>query len=115
MAAPNAMSHGVQISGFFSLGFFSWGFFSFFSADFLPSGFSFFSFGFFVSGAFMSGVVLSAFKSSARTETLAQVRTSAAAHAIFLMTFHPSESDLLDLGWSALTVETARPSLDFAI
>src|SRR5258708_40105873 len=106
MAAPNAMSHGVHVSGFFSLGFFS--------SDFLSSGFPFFSFGFFVSGVFISGVVLSAFKSSAQTETLAQPRTSAAAHAIFLMTFHPPWSDLLDLGWSALTVETARPSLDVA-
>ena len=51
--------------------------------------FGFFVSGFFVSGAFMSGVVLSAFKSSAETETLAQARTSAAAHAVFLMTFHP--------------------------
>src|SRR5260370_11462045 len=106
MAAPKAMSHGVHVSGFFS------GFFFFFCRD---CGFLFFSFGFCVSGAFISGVVLSAFKSSAETETLAQARTSAAAHAVFLMTFHPPWSDLPNLGWSALTVETARPSLDVAI
>src|SRR5258708_26757992 len=106
MAAANAMSQGVHVPGFFS------GFLSFFCS---ASGFPFFSFGFFVSGAFISGVVLSAFKSSAETETLAQARTSAAAHAVFLMTFHPPWSDLPNLGWSALTVETARPSLDVAI
>jgi hypothetical protein len=36
-------------------------------------------------------VLASGFKSSAKTETGAQARTNAAAHAIFFITFHPPE------------------------
>jgi hypothetical protein len=52
--------------------------------------FSFLSFGFFVSRVFTSAVLAPGFESSAKTETGAQARTNAVAHAIFLITFHPS-------------------------
>jgi hypothetical protein len=79
MAAPNPISHGDLIPGFFVSGLFS-----FFSSDF-----AFFSSGLFVCGLLTCDAFISGFKSSADPETGTQARTSAAAHAIFFMTFHP--------------------------
>src|SRR5215475_2693308 len=77
-AAPNPMSHGD-----FAPTFFVSGLFSFLSSDFALS-----SFGFWVPGC-LTGAFMSDFKSSANPATGTQAKTSAAAHAVFFMTFHP--------------------------
>src|SRR5579864_3575735 len=79
MAAPNPISHGDFVPSFFVSGLFS----------VLSSDFAFFSSGFVVCGRLTCGAFVSGFKSSANPATGTQARTSAAAHAILFMTFHP--------------------------
>jgi hypothetical protein len=84
MAAPNPISHGD-----FAPCLFVSGLFSVLSSDFAFFSSGFFSSGFLHCGRFTCGAFVSGFKSSADPETSTQARTSAAAHAILLMTFHP--------------------------